>query len=478
MEDESTMTIIDYASVLKRGWAYVIVAVVLCIGAAQLANVLQPRIYQAGATIYIYAHAGGEFPEAVLEAGLGRMPSYRQLLTDDSVLEATIRHLSLDETPAELRSRVVVGNEPETLLLNLWVTDPVPDGAALVANTLADSFVEMAAELDVPETDRRQLITTARVLTYAKPPSSFVVPQQSTNLALGLLAGLILGIVAAFLRNALGWNVKSVWDLDEAACAPSLGIVAAQRTRRVAPLLNADGNPPHLWADFDRLAANLQIVDLAHTTKAVVMTSARPGVGTTTTTCNLAVALAAEGRRVALVDANLRRPGIAETMGVDGTVGLTAVLTRQVGLDQAMVAWNGAPGIDILPAGTAPPNPLEFLGSPHMASLIEKLRFSYEIVLFDSPSLLIACDAAVLAAKVDGAVLISRAWRTNCRDVASAREILEAASAPLLGTVLTFTSRREGRGARPPTHSELRTTYVDGSSADSAVQPTAGSERR
>jgi capsular exopolysaccharide synthesis family protein len=172
------------------------------------------------------------------------------------------------------------------------------------------------------------------------------------------------------------------------------------------------------------------------------LTSARPCAGTTTTTGNLAIALAAEGRKVALVDANLRAPGIARLFGIDPEIGLTTVLTGVVALEKAMQSWGGELSLDILTSGVLPPNPSKFVGSERMSSLIKDLRAQYEVVVIDFPPLLEEEDAAVLAVKVDGAVLVCRAGRTSTSDAVAAIDVLDAAGANLLGTVLTFGSKR------------------------------------
>jgi capsular exopolysaccharide synthesis family protein len=456
------VTIVDYARVLKRGWAFVVTGLVLFVGTALAANVLLPREYASHVTIYISGQAAGDDAVAAAEVAHSRVLSYRKLLSDDRVLGDVVARLTLAETPAELADKIVVSNEPETLLIDVAVTDRSPEQAALIANTVADSFVRLAAELESCSASVASTpclkpmgtsfpVVSAQVLTKAEPPTIQASPRPGLNLALGVLVGLVVGAVAAFVRNGLGRRVRSADHLRELLRVPNLGTFATDSAVRREPLLvPGDGNSPRS-EELRRLVTNLRLIDISNPRKAVVLTSTRTGAGTTTTACNLAITLAAEGRQVALVDADLRRPGIAELLGVDPAIGLSTVLTGQVRLNRAMQSWGGRDCLDVLTTGDLPPSPSELLSSDQMSTVIKELRRRYDIVLFDSSPLLTAEDAAVLAAKVDGALLICPSSRTGSGEVTAAVNALEATAAKLLGTILTFTTRGRGVSSlRPP----------------------------
>lgn len=465
------MTIGHYAQVLRRGWAFVAAGLVLGIGAALAANALLPRSYTSELTIYISGHADGDYSVAAAEVAQSRVPSFRKLMTEDRVLEDVVAGLDLVESPRELADKIVVSNEPETLLLTVAVSDASPQRAATIANGLADSFIRIMTELDGPVTAAGQEpVITIQVLERAEPDPVPAEPRPQLNLALGTLVGLLLGSGAAFVRNMLGRKIRSTANLQEVLGVPNLATFATDPTVRTEPLLDpADQGTPR-WDEFRQLATNLAFVDLANARKAVVVTSARPGTGATTTVCNLAIALAAEGRDVALVDADLRRSGVAELMAVDARVGLTTVLIGQVPLDEATRPWRAGFGLDILATGVLPPNPVELMGSRQMSAVVDELRRRYDVVLFNSPPLLASEDAAVLTAAVDGALLVCRARGTRTRDAASAARILDSAAARLLGTVTTFTSRRHRRTPDRTGSSEAAFADPDRRAVDGRVE--------
>lgn len=195
---------------------------------------------------------------------------------------------------------------------------------------------------------------------------------------------------------------------------------------------------------FRTIRTNLQYVDVDNPPKAVVVTSSMPGEGKSTTACNLAIAIAQGGARVLLLEADLRRPRVAEYLQVDGSRGLTDVLVGRLPLPQSVIRWQRGL-LDLLPAGTIPPNPSELLGSRHMASMVQELRKRYDMIIIDAPPLLPITDAAILSTIVDGAILVARHGVTRRDQLHSAAEALHQVNAPVLGTVLNFVPARKGR---------------------------------
>ena len=167
------------------------------------------------------------------------------------------------------------------------------------------------------------------------------------------------------------------------------------------------------------------------------MTSPLPGEGKSTTIVNLAITLASAGTRVLLIEADLRRPRVADLLGLERTIGLTSVLTSRVSARQAVQPW-GDGALDVIASGPLPPNPSELLSSCHMSALLADLRGQYDIILIDSPPLLPVTDAAAIAPETDGAILVCRYKTTTGAQVQAAVAALRAVSAPILGTVFAM----------------------------------------
>ena len=224
--------------------------------------------------------------------------------------------------------------------------------------------------------------------------------------------------------------------LRELTGAPNLGFIAFDPRTPKRPLtVHEDPQSPRSEA-FRQLRTNLQFVDVDQPRKVVVVTSSLPAEGKSTTLANLAIALASAGQRVAVVEADLRRPMLAELLGLDRSVGLTSVLAGRVEVSHAIQHWSG--GVDVLASGPLPPNPSELLASGQMASLVAQLREEYDAVLIDTPPLLPVTDAAAVAPASDGVILVCR-YKTTKRDqLRTAVQAVRSASAPVLGTVFTM----------------------------------------
>jgi capsular exopolysaccharide synthesis family protein len=186
---------------------------------------------------------------------------------------------------------------------------------------------------------------------------------------------------------------------------------------------------------FRVLRTNLQFMSLDKPLKCVAITSATPGEGKTTIASNLAVAFAQTGARVCLVDADLRIPMVAKFLGLPNWSGLTTALVTQGRLEEQLQE-TAVPGLTALTSGPTPPNPAELLGSNRMARLLDDLRDRFDMVVVDTPPVLAVTDAAVIAPKVDGTLLVVRAGEVARQQVVSARQALEAVKANVLGVVL------------------------------------------
>ncbi|HWI52857.1 MAG TPA: CpsD/CapB family tyrosine-protein kinase [Symbiobacteriaceae bacterium] len=191
------------------------------------------------------------------------------------------------------------------------------------------------------------------------------------------------------------------------------------------------------------LRTNLQFLGLDEPLRTMLVTSATPGEGKSTTVANLAVAFAQTGARVCLVDADLRRPTVAKLFGLDNWSGLTTALIGQAPLTECLRPTD-VPGLSVMTSGPIPPNPAELLGSARMSTLLGQLTDSFDMVLVDSPPVLAVTDAAVLAPKVGGVLMVVRSGNVDHRQVTRAKEAIEAVKAKVLGVVLSAV-QPEGR---------------------------------
>jgi succinoglycan biosynthesis transport protein ExoP len=187
---------------------------------------------------------------------------------------------------------------------------------------------------------------------------------------------------------------------------------------------------------YRALRTSLLLTSVGAPPKIVLITSALPQEGKTTTSINVATVLAQKGTRVLLIDADLRRPSIHKTLGMGPRAGLSNVLTGGVSLQQATVRSSALPSLYILPAGTPPPNPAELLASSQMVDMLAELREQYDHIIVDTPPTLSVTDAVVLSTRADAVVLVIRSGQTTKPALRRARDILAQVNARVAGVLL------------------------------------------
>lgn len=187
---------------------------------------------------------------------------------------------------------------------------------------------------------------------------------------------------------------------------------------------------------YRTLRTNLEFSSLDKPLKTMVVTSAGPEEGKSTTLANLAVTLAQAEKEVILVDCDLRRPSQHEIFDVENGVGLTSMVVDEEAFKNPPLQETPVPNLKLLPSGPLPPNPSELLGSRRMVEIITTLREKADLVLFDAPPIIAVTDAAVLASKVDGVLLVISAGTTKRDHAQRAKALLEKVNARLVGAVL------------------------------------------
>lgn len=291
-----------------------------------------------------------------------------------------------------------------------------------------------------------------------------VRPSVPKNAAIGLLLGLLLGLGVAVAGVLLDNTVHSQADIEHLLALPFLGILPSigeeeqqAKAKKAAP---ADGvqrvptgrdlyivqNPKSSVAECTRaIRTNLLFLSTDKSFKRLLLTSAGPGEGKSTTAVALGITMAQAGARVLLVDTDLRKPRLHRTFGVPGEGGLTSVLVDALTLDQAIKATDIA-GLDILPCGPLPPNPAEILHTERFAKLVEQLDQRYDRIIFDSPPVQAVTDAVILSQIAEGTIFVVKASKTTKEAVRRAARQLRDVNARLLGVVLNDVDLEDGHG--------------------------------
>jgi polysaccharide biosynthesis transport protein len=288
------------------------------------------------------------------------------------------------------------------------------------------------------------------VVDPATPPTEPSSPRVLLNTLLAAVLGLMTALGLAFLIEHLDDTVKSPDDVTEVADLATLGVISEIKTakkggeRQVLAALRAPRSP--VAEAFRTLRTNLEFASLDTPLRTLLVTSAIPGEGKSTIAANVAVAFAQAGRRVILLDGDMRRPSIHKLFEVPNSFGLTTLLRAdQTALDSVLHATEES-NLRVLTTGPLPPNPAELLGSQRMRSLLSRLRDETDLVVVDSPPLHAVTDAAVLASDMDGVLVVSHAGRTKRGALAQAKESLNRVGARIVGVALNRLTERSSAG--------------------------------
>jgi receptor protein-tyrosine kinase len=272
-----------------------------------------------------------------------------------------------------------------------------------------------------------------------------VVPKKARNLAIGILLGGMLGLGLALLRDQLDNTVKTQDSLEEITGTGAVGYIPFDKNLGAEPAISFESDNSATAEAFRKLRTNLQFLTVDHPPRVLVVTSSSPSEGKSTTSINIALALAEAERTVVLVDGDLRRPRLAKYLDVLGSVGVSTVLSGGAALDEVLQQTK-FPRLSVLAAGPTPPNPSELLGSLAAEKMLSELRSRFDYVVIDSAPLLAVTDGAILAAKSDGALVVVKAGKTRQDQLKHAIGMLNDVGATLLGAVLTMMPTR-GSGA-------------------------------
>lgn len=291
-----------------------------------------------------------------------------------------------------------------------------------------------------------------RIINVARVPSSPSEPNIPRNLAFALVLGIISGVGLAFLLENMDNTVRTPEQAQLISGLPSLGMIplgsksarlgssgkrlSLTPAKEVVETVTQIRPQSQMAESYRALRTSLLLSNLGAPPKVIMVTSARPQEGKTTTSINTAIVLAQKGVRVLLMDADLRRPSVHKTLGMGPRSGLSNVLTGSATVQQTITTSPILPNLFIMPAGTPPPNPAELLASSNMRDLIMELRSQFDHIVIDTPPTLSVTDAVVLSPRADAAILVIRSGQTTKQALRRARDILTQVNAHVAGVLL------------------------------------------
>jgi capsular exopolysaccharide synthesis family protein len=399
-----------------------------------------------------------------------------------------------DTSWESISNHVEVAGEGEAELVGVTATDPDPDRAADIANTFARQFIKFRAEADRSKllqakskaersfedlsteekasargqslsrgAERLSILASlqtgnAELVQPADPPASPSSPKTARNVVIGAILGLFLGLALAVFAERLNRKLQSPEEAESVSGVTVLGTIPdSQRINASNDQSAAQTLSPTDNEAFWMLRASLRYFNVDSEIKVVLVTSYEAAAGKSTVSWNLARAATGGASKAIVIEADLRKPHIASQHGLKSGPGLTQLLTNQASLTEVIQSKSiprsptgSGPGsdesVDVIVAGSIPPNPAELLESRTLEEVLASLREKYDLIVIDTAPIGVVADSFSVMARVDGVVCIARMRQTTRDSLAHLCERLRHLKAPVLGVVANGVRRKKRDG--------------------------------
>ena len=439
------MTLRDYLTILGRWWWALLLGTALGAGGAFWMTSRITPVYESTAqmTVNQIQDPDGISYNTIL-GNQSLTVTYARLATSSKNLEKAVSSLAIAGLDAnQLDGMVTARSIDKTFLIEVSAKDPDPVLAAMVANAVAEVFPEFILEVQLAG-GTGTAVNTVFISEPAAPGAAPVSPNDRLNVILGAMLGLMVMVGAVALAEYMNDGIDEPEDI-EAFDIPFLGTVLTAKLegpkgrQRVASIWEAPKEP--IAESFRQLHARLSFALVSHPGKVVVVTSSMSGEGKSTLAANLAEAMADSGKRVVLVDGDLRRPSVHRYFNLPNTAGLTsAFLAGPETAPSFLAAVDDQLGV--LTSGPLPGSATDLLGSKRMAETIRVLAESVDLVIVDTPPLLGLADTSHWLTLADGVVIVARRGRTRQTPFEQALTVVSASGTPILGAVLNGVPQR------------------------------------
>jgi tyrosine-protein kinase len=490
-----------YLHVLRRNLWVIILVIAIAVGTTVYVSGRQAKVYRSSADVFLGSQtiASALSNVATQSDPLRDVSTQANLARTNDVARRALKLAGLTRSPASLLANSSVSPAPNADILTFSVQDHSPALASRLAGDYALAYTRFRHYLDTAAIhqalkdigqrldqlrqsgldktnayadllDKQQQFSTLEVLQSSNAllvrpggEAAQIEPRPVRNAGIALVLALLLGVGLAFLREALNTRVRATSEVQQHLGLPLLGRIAEppRRYRRGDRVVMLDEPYSPGAEGFRIIATNLDLANLECGARTIMFTSATHSEGKSTTIANLAVAFARSGRRVVLLDLDLRRPVIDKMFRLSGKVGLTTVVLGREQLEDALVpiplgdtarhadpTMNGSADgrLEVLTVGILPPNPAEIVGSHALGAILEALRDRADLVLIDAPPLLNLSDGMTLAARVEGLVVVARLPLMRRSLLQELHRVLTASPVAKLGFVATGTSDPDSYG--------------------------------
>ena len=498
-EKEESFELYRYWQIIWRHKWVVLLAVIVVFGSTVIFTARQSPVYRASSKVFVsppaylypYSATGEILAQSLpysrdLPYYINYLENYRIWLTSEDMMDKIREEVkSLYPQSEQIPFSMSVSVIKDTSIFNIEIESGDPELCKVAANASTQVLVQenqrmfasglqTASELmqkqiqsplealdrlksgsessgiDLGPTDDEELerqllqasqLNNVRIMDYARTPTFPIKPNKKQNAALGLLVGIFLGGGLAFFLEYLDTSIRTIEDIKKYLSWPVLGIVPqfAQIKRKasgseIQPVVTKFSKSASAEA-YRTLRTNIQLADIDNPPKSLVITSAVPLEGKSTTALNLAVALAQKESKVLLIDADLRKPIIHKLLHLDNSTGLVDALLNGGHPGASVKQSKNIDNLWVLTSGSVPSNPSELLGSSGMKALMEQVTKEYDYVVFDTPPLISVSDGVILASQADGILMVVSPGKVKGEIGRHTKELLERIGTPVLGCV-------------------------------------------
>ncbi len=477
-------------------WSWLLIVVALIAGAAAylISDRMRP-FYESSTTVLVNeapATQATDYSSVLMSKQL--TSTYAQMMTKDSILEEVIRKVGIVNTIDEVKDWITIGAVRDTQLIQISVTTTNPEYSATIANSIVEVF---AAQIQSIQSERfaqskaaleTQLVETNKQITYysklvenaatesekerldlkltqyrsiyanlllsyeqirlseaqsvssvvqvetATPDPEPVSPKKFLNTGMAAVGGFLLALMVVILREALDDSIKTPKEIIRKYHLPVLGVINRYKKEDRLPVSASDPRSPTAEA-YRSLRTNVSYTGVDRPVRTILVTSAEPGEGKSTTISNLGVVLAQNGNRVIIADCDMRHPKLHEYFNLPNRLGISSLFVKPDELSN-VIQPTAVNGLSLLTTGALPANPAELMGSKAMQNILGLMRQSADVILIDTPPLLAVTDAAALAPSVDGVILVIQPGKTRSSAFQQSLDQLQQVKARVLGVVL------------------------------------------
>ena len=448
----------------SRCWIIIICFLIAVITSLTVNYKFLVPVYRAESTLF-----AGKEPNKIASLDLGEfnlnqklVVDYREIILSRLVTEEVINHLNLDMQVETFRNRVSVSTIKDSRFFKIAFESSDPTMAMDVVNALAQEVISKAEEI----IDIKNVVVVDRAQLPEKP----IKPNKKLNVAIASVLGLMLGTFLVFFMEFLDRTIKTEDDIRRYLQLNTIGEIpefegAARnidkkffnlnfrksRFKRRSDLITTskslisllDPKAPASEA-YRALRTNIGYTSVDKEIQTLVMTSAGPGEGKSTTTVNLAISMAQVGKKVLIIDADLRKPKIHRYLSLPNDYGLTDIIVNKHPVEDCIKPYKVLKNIHVISSGVLPPNPSEILESKTMWDLLEGLKDSYDLILLDTPPVGQLTDAAIVGRNADAVVLVVASGESNIDMARHAKSALDKVNARTIGSVLTKINPKSG----------------------------------